>query len=459
MVFPSTVFLFLFLPITLLIYYSPCSRKRNFRNLFLVCMSLLFYAWGEPVFVFNLILSIVVTYLFVRIMIKGHAKRWLIFCVAYHIVNIFIFKYLTFVCAELGILIGNKEVNIALPIGISFFTFQLLSYIFDVYYGKVKVQENILHLALYVSLFPQLIAGPIVRYETIEREIEERKESLRDVLEGSKRFAIGLGKKVLLANYLAVISDTVFSLPSRSVLIVWLGAISYTLQIYFDFSGYSDMAIGLGRMFGFHFLENFNYPYISKSVTEFWRRWHISLSSWFKDYVYIPLGGNRVTHIKWIRNLFLVWLLTGIWHGANWTFIVWGLLYFVVLLLEKEFCYPQRLGFFNRVYTLFVVIIAWVIFRSESMSMAIKYIGEMFGVGTVPFGSSAEEIIVNSGWLIIGVASLACVPVYQKLIDIEAVKIKRIVDLLTTIWAVVILILSLASIINGMYNPFIYFNF
>ena len=313
MVFSSTVFLFLFLPLTLCIYYNPWLKGRQFRNVFLLLSSLLFYAWGEPVFVCLMVLSIVVAYWVGRHLRGARRKSWLAAGVTFHVGLLFVFKYLTFVLGQLGLLVGNLEsFAIALPIGISFFTFQLLSYLFDVYYGKAEAQGNVLNLGLYIALFPQLIAGPIVRYEAIAIEIMNRRENLTDFSEGMLRFIYGLAKKVLIANYMGQLADTIFAMNGGvSVGTAWLGAVAYTLQIYFDFSGYSDMAIGLGRMFGFHFAENFNYPYIAKSATEFWRRWHISLGSWFRDYVYIPLGGNRCSKLRWVLNLFAVW------HGAN----------------------------------------------------------------------------------------------------------------------------------------------
>lgn len=457
MIFSSTVFILLFLPLTVMVYYNPFVKKRGFRNYFLLAASLLFYAWGEPIFIIDLLISIVITFILVRIMAKRKSKKWLIVCIIYHVLNMFIFKYLSFICSEFEILIKGKIVDIALPIGISFFTFQLLSYVFDVYYGKVEEQTNIMNLGLYVSLFPQLIAGPIVRYESIANQIVNRKETLQSVLDGLERFALGLGKKVLLANYLAVLADNIFGMSNRSVLIAWIGAVSYTLQIYFDFSGYSDMAIGLGEMFGFHFEENFDYPYISKSITEFWRRWHISLSSWFRDYVYIPLGGNRVSEIRWIRNIFIVWLLTGIWHGANWTFLIWGLFYCVLLLTEKKFKYINKLGFIGHFYTLFMVILAWVMFRADNVKEAFIYIGQMFGMGAVSWGSSTDRIIVSSGFLIVSVACLAATPIYKKIQD--AGKVHSIIHTAFSLWALIVFILSMASILRGMYNPFIYFNF
>lgn len=327
MVFSSETFLYIFLPVVLVIYYNPIFKSRGFRNIVLLIASLAFYAYGEPVFVFLMIFSIFVTWLLGLKLDKNKSKFWLGVGTVYHIVVLFIFKYLSFLAGQVGLLL-NKDfsfIKISLPIGISFFTFQLMSYLFDVYYGNARVQRNPLYVGLYVSLFPQLIAGPIVRYQTIADAITDRNENFDDIAEGLKRFIYGLGKKVILANYVGELSDVIFSYSGdSSAMTAWLGAIAYTLQIYFDFSGYSDMAIGLGRMFGFSFDENFNYPYIASSVTDFWRRWHISLSTWFRDYVYIPLGGNRVTKPRWILNLFTVWLLTGIWHGANWTFFSLG---------------------------------------------------------------------------------------------------------------------------------------
>ena len=331
MVFSSTVFLFLFLPVTVLVYYNPFCTGRRFRNLFLLLASLAFYAWGEPLFVFLMILSIVVGWLIgLKISVSAGQRRktFLTIGVVFHLALLFVFKYLTFVAGELGWLLAQdfSFINITLPIGISFFTFQLLSYLFDVYYGKAAAQKNVLNLGLYISLFPQLIAGPIVRYDTIAAQIEGRRETLGGFADGMMNFIYGLAKKILIANYMAQVADNIFDTEqSLSVLTAWLGGVAYTLQIYFDFSGYSDMAIGLGKMFGFTFPENFRYPYIAKSCTEFWRRWHISLGSWFRDYVYIPLGGNRVGKARWVINLLAVWSLTGLWHGANWTFLVWGL--------------------------------------------------------------------------------------------------------------------------------------
>jgi alginate O-acetyltransferase complex protein AlgI len=364
------------------------------------------------------------------------------------------------VANQIGLLFNKdlSSISISLPIGISFFTFQLMSYLFDVYYKKAEAQKNLLYVGLYVSLFPQLIAGPIVRYEAIAAEITERHESFDDVVLGMKRFIYGLAKKVLIANYVAQIADNVFDYlaGSTTVAMVWLGAICYTLQIYFDFSGYSDMAIGLGRIFGFHFDENFNYPYISKSVTEFWRRWHISLSSWFRDYVYIPLGGNRVNKSRWILNLFVVWLLTGIWHGANWTFVVWGLIYFIVLLLEKLTGFTKKFGWLSHIYTMLIVIIAWVIFRADDMSAAFVYIGNMFGVGATGLWDAAVTDYLCATAVVLIAACIGMTPLVKKWFDkLQSTKFQFI----ESIWVGIISVLSLLQVVSSTYNPFIYFNF
>ena len=462
MVFSSTVFLFLFLPIVLVIYYNPIFKSRSFRNIFLLLASLGFYAWGEPIFVFLMILSIILTWaLGILIsMRKSKAKIVLFIGITYHVTTLFVFKYLTYIAGQLGILL-NKDfsmIRISLPIGISFFTFQLMSYLFDVYYKKADVQKNPLYVGLYVALFPQLIAGPIVRYEKIASEIIDRKETFDDVILGMQRFIYGLAKKVLLANYLAIVADNTFDymVGDTTVAMVWLGAICYTLQIYFDFSGYSDMAIGLGRMFGFNFDENFNYPYISKSVTEFWRRWHISLSSWFRDYVYIPLGGNRVKKTRWVLNLFVVWLLTGIWHGANWTFVVWGLLYYVMLLAEKIFGYAGKIKWFTHIYTMFIVLIAWVFFRANSISDALIYIGNMLGIGATAFIDAAFVANLKSIAVVLVCACIGVTPCVKKIVEYLRTTKLRLIE---SIWLLGVFCLSLLQVISSTYNPFIYFNF
>ncbi len=370
---------------------------------------------------------------------------------------LFIFKYVSFISKNLAFVTGNDNliINIALPIGISFFTFQMMSYVFDVYYGVSRAQKNPFYVALYISLFPQLIAGPIVRYRQIENEILVRQESLNNFSEGTRRFIYGLAKKLLIANFVAQIADNVFDyMPEPSALMAWLGAVAYTLQIYFDFSGYSDMAIGLGKMFGFNFTENFNYPYIASSIRDFWHRWHISLSTWFRDYVYIPLGGNRVKKSRWILNIFIVWLLTGIWHGANWTFILWGLIYFVFLFIEHETDFDKKLGIFSHVYAMLIVILAWVFFRSKDITSGLNYISYMFSTGN--FCDSAFIEYIKGTWVILTAAFIGIFPVIPKIREWLA---KKNCLWLEQIWLIIIFLISVLEVISSTYNPFIYFNF
>ena len=459
MVFSSTTFLFLFLPAVLLAYYNPVFKGRAFRNGLLLLSSLLFYGWGEPVFVFLMIFSIFVTWLCGLYIGHGTGKKVLAVGTVYHVVILFIFKYLTFCASQLGLLL-NKDfsfIRITLPIGISFFTFQLMSYLFDIYYGKARRQKNPFYVGLYVSLFPQLIAGPIVRYEEVEQEIIERKESFDDVCAGMMRFIYGLGKKILLSNYMAQIADNCFDyLPDLSVAMAWLGAIAYALQIYFDFSGYSDMAIGLGRMFGFHFSENFNYPYIARSVTDFWRRWHMSLSTWFRDYVYIPLGGNRVSKRRWALNLFTVWLLTGIWHGANWTFILWGLAYYGFLMLEKQTKLTEKLGKLSHVYTLVVVLLLWVVFRATSLGSAFSYLGKLFGIGAAGLVDRQFFVYLRSTGFVLLLALVGCGPWVKNLFG----KLQeKGLGWIEPVWVTVVFLASVLQAVSSTYNPFIYFNF
>lgn len=461
MVFSSEVFLFVFLPIVLIIYYNPIFKKRTFKNVFLLLASLAFYAWGEPIFVFLMIFSIIVTW-GLGLLIEKEKGKWVaVVGTIYHVLVLFTFKYLTFLTSQLGLLLNRdfSFIRISLPIGISFFTFQLMSYLFDVYYKKARAQHNPLYVGLYVALFPQLIAGPIVRYESIAYEIENRVETKDDVASGMKRFIYGLAKKVLIANYMAALSDVVFNFDGRqSVMAAWLGAIAYTLQIYFDFSGYSDMAIGLGRMFGFKFDENFNYPYIASNVTDFWRRWHISLSSWFRDYVYIPMGGNRVKKSRELLNLFVVWLLTGIWHGANWTFIAWGLLYFVFLVIERTTGLNKVKNAFTHIYTLLVVIMCWVVFRCDSITQAVRFIGTMVGIKATAFIDSGFTMYIKGSWFILLLAIFGATPLFKKFISWLQKK-GLAGTLLEGIYVVAIFFISILKIVSSSYNPFIYFNF
>ncbi|MBR0249877.1 MAG: MBOAT family protein [Synergistaceae bacterium] len=453
MVFSSGVFMILFLPALLILYYV-FARSRAAKNITLLITSLIFYAWGEPVFVFIMIVSIFINwYLALRMSLSSHRKAFMTAAITLDVLLLFVFKYASFISSNMAMLTGNDSlrVNIALPIGISFFTFQMMSYVFDVYYAKTQAQKNPFYVALYISFFPQLIAGPIVRYNQIESEIETRNENFDDFSEGVRRFIYGLGKKVLLANFMAQIADNIFGyIINPSVLMSWLGALAYTLQIYFDFSGYSDMAIGLGLMFGFHFEENFNYPYIASSVTDFWHRWHISLSRWFRDYVYIPMGGNRVKNSRRLWNIFIVWLLTGIWHGANWTFILWGLIYFVFLVIEKKTKIIAFMKGFSHVYTMLIVILAWVIFRCESVNDGVKYIASMFGLTGNAFYDSGFIEYVRNTWLVMIFALAGVFPI---------VRIIRRNSWIESLWLVIVFMISFAEVISASYNPFIYFNF
>ena len=472
MLFSSTTFIYLFLPVVLFFYFVVFRKSRLLQNVFLLLASLFFYAWGEPKFLLIMIASIIVNW-FLGILVnknrnsKRISRTIIAIDVVINLAILYIFKYFTFTGTIINTIFGLdlSIPNIALPIGISFFTFQAMSYVIDVYRQKGEVQTNILYVGLYISFFPQLIAGPIVRYETIADEIKNRKETVNDFFDGFARFIVGLSKKVLLANSFAILADQTFDAAkngdSLSVMFSWLGAIAYTLQIFFDFCGYSDMAIGLGRMFGFHFLENFNYPFISKSITEFWRRWHMSLGTWFRDYVYIPLGGSRVSKSRNIFNLFVVWLLTGIWHGANFTFIVWGLMYFVLLVFEKLTGIYKKQGkiinVFKWVYTMFFVILGWVVFRSDSLSDAWYYLKAMFGLNANTFndGLFIGYFVQNLILLLFGI--ILSTPVFRIL------KRKTMNNRFFGCFSIVVLIglfvLSISSLISNSYNPFIYFNF
>ena len=479
---------------------QPYQKFRTYKNLVLLAFSILFYAWGEPAFVLVMILSIIANYTFGRLIDKFRNKDKLLLwlSVAFNLGILFIFKYLCFTLNNIGWLINKdfSSIKIALPIGISFFTFQAMSYVIDVYKKKVDVQKNLFNLGLYISLFPQLIAGPIVRYETIAKEIENRNENYDDFAEGTVRFIQGLAKKVIIANQVALVADAAFETPLNelSTAFAWLGAIAYTLQIYFDFSGYSDMAIGLGRMFGFHFLENFNYPYIASSITDFWRRWHISLSSWFRDYVYFPLGGSRVdSKSRHIFNLFVVWLLTGIWHGANWTFIVWGLFYFVLLVIEKQTGLDKKKVWWGHIYTMFFVILAWVLFRSTNITSAYEYIKVMF----VPNGTSADTfwlywsnyrfylilgLILSIRWSLHrcspSLAGEAAERSEAEGADCQRQSVTKevfngesnnnihafnqphlLTDFLDILGFIALFFIVICYVVRGGYNPFIYFNF
>jgi len=471
MLFSSTTFLYFFLPVVLFFYYIIFRKSRLLQNAFLLVASLFFYAWGEPKFVLVMIASIVINWIMGLAISKnlenqGFSRFILIISAIFNLGLLFIFKYLTFTGGMLDQLLGtNLSIpDIALPIGISFFTFQAMSYILDVYHQKVEAQTNILYLGLYIAFFPQLIAGPIVRYETVADQIQNRKETYDDFFDGFARFVTGLSKKVLLANNFAILADQAFDAvkygDTISALFGWLGAFAYTFQIFFDFSGYSDMAIGLGKMFGFHFFENFNYPYISTSITEFWRRWHMSLGSWFRDYVYIPLGGNRCKKSRHIFNLFVTWFLTGLWHGANYTFILWGLMYFGLLVFEKYTGIHQKSKVPNVLkwgYTMFFVVIGWVLFRAESIGDAFSYLSTMFGLNGNNFIDNMFVGRFKQSIILFGVGILLSTPIFRvlsgKLKDYPFVSFVRIIVLM------IMLMLCVASLIGSSYNPFIYFNF
>ena len=465
MLFTSISFLYYFLPALIIIYFIT---PKKYKNIILLIASLLFYFYGEPKYVFLMILEIIIAYISAILIdkYKNQSKNILIITLFIHVFLLIIFKYTDFIIQTINDISNAniKLLNIALPIGISFYTFQIISYIIDVYNGKVKVQKNIIKLATYVSLFPQLVAGPIVRYQTVEKELDNRTHSFNNFAYGIRRFSIGLAKKVLIANALGELCSKAFLADEKTVVFFWIFGISYMLQLYFDFSAYSDMAIGLGRIFGFHFPENFNYPYISKSITEFWRRWHISLSTWFKDYVYIPLGGNRVSRYKQIRNILIVWLLTGIWHGANWTFLIWGLLFGVILIIEKIFLnkFMEKLpSFIRRIYVLFIVMILFIIFSSDNMSVALSNIKGLFGMNGEAFINDYTLHYLKSYLPVLIIALLGSTPFIKILIDkLRKNKyVNNIINILEPILIVVILVVVTSYLIDNSYNPFLYFRF
>ncbi|MBQ6450703.1 MAG: MBOAT family protein [Solobacterium sp.] len=459
MVFSSLIFTFLFLPAVILCYgIAP----RFLKNYILLAASILFYAYGEPRFVFIMLGSVIINYLtglgigYTRNRIL---KRVLmILSVIIDIGILFVYKYLNFFT-------GREIIHSGLPIGISFYTFQILSYVIDVYTGRVKAQKNLFTLALYISFFPQLIAGPIVRYTDIEKQImTDRKVTIDDFGDGALRYTQGFLKKVLIANNVSLIAEKVFTGTDMGSAALWVGALAYAVQIYFDFSGYSDMAIGLGRMFGFRFRENFNLPYTASSITDFWRRWHISLSSWFRDYVYIPLGGSRVSAPRHILNLFIVWSLTGLWHGANYTFIAWGFSYFVLLTLEKYLIRPEKrgavFGVFYRIFTLVCVLLLWVVFNSPSLGFAGNYITGMFGIGRAwQFAEALSLVRGKMLYLVCGLLLSTGLPqdIFAKL---QRLRISRYLEpFVITASAAVLMIWAVSFLAVGTHNPFIYFNF
>lgn len=472
MVFSSLLFLFRFLPAVLLLYYIT---PRRFKNLVLFMASLIFYAWGEPVYVVLMLFSTIVDYThgrivdYCRINDRNQMAGLAVFSsVVINLMLLGVFKYSDF-CIDIlnqGLSLSIARPNLPLPIGISFYTFQTMSYTIDVYRREAKVQKNIISFGAYVAMFPQLIAGPVVQYKTIAEELFFRCETRKDTADGIRLFLTGLGKKVLFANNIGLLWDSIKVLPKgeMSVLLSWIGILSYTFQIYFDFSGYSDMACGLGKMFGFSFPQNFNYPYMAKSITDFWRRWHITLGTWFREYVYIPLGGSRAGRVKQLRNISIVWLLTGIWHGASFHFLVWGVYYGLLLIIEKLFLFEKLKkgpGWTSHIYTMFFVIIGWGIFAFDSLSQGIGYLGLLFGAGGIPF-INRQFVYIFYNYIILFLFLTAGCTSYPKewmQACFQKMKSRTVWMILENCFYTVIFLLSVAYLVDATYNPFLYFRF
>lgn len=466
MVFSSTIFLCVYLPLVLLGYYI-CPKKG--KNLFLLIVSLIFYAWGEPKYVFLMIFSILVNYVFGLLMDKHREnkkrlKLMLVISVIIDLGLLSVFKYTDFIITNINSVFGAgfDLLNIALPIGISFYTFQAMSYTIDVYRDDVRVQRNLIDFGMYITMFPQLIAGPIVRYTDVQDQLAERNVTTADFSEGIMRFVVGLGKKVLLANQMGAVWTQIYALGGDiSALMAWTGAAAYTFQIYFDFSGYSDMAIGLGRMFGFKFPENFRYPYESVSITDFWRRWHITLSTWFKEYLYIPLGGNRRGLARQVLNLLIVWTLTGFWHGAGWNFVMWGLYYFAILFIEKLFllkALDKLPRLFRHAYALLLIVIGWVIFASDDVSVMLPYLGSMFGANGALGGMDVYTLLTRAALMVI--CCVASTELPRRLFVTAAGKMnEKAAFTLKSVLTLTLLALSVVFLIGDSYNPFLYFRF
>ena len=457
MLFSSIPFLYYFLPAVLLVYFTVPKQAKNAA---LLLSSLIFYGWGEPKYVLLMVTTIVAFYLCGLAI--GYArndtarKLWLTVSVVTGIVLLTVFKYADFFLQSFAAVTGLSIplLKLALPIGISFYTFQCMSYAVDVYRGTAKPQKNIISFGAYVALFPQLIAGPIVRYVDVARELENRTTTLEDAMAGTRRFLMGLGKKILLANQLGLLTE-LFRSSQKSVLFHWMYAIAFMLHIYFDFSGYSDMAIGLGRIFGFHFIENFNYPYLSNSVTEFWRRWHMSLGSWFRDYVYIPMGGNRVSRLRWVFNILTVWMLTGLWHGASWNFVLWGLLFAAVLLIEKWLPALQRLPvILRRIYVLLIVMLSFVLFNATDLTQVAQDISGLFG--GIPLATQESFYYLRSYAVVFLTGIVGATPLPKYLAQRIPEKVMAVAEPLVL---VVLLLTCTAYLVDGSFNPFLYFRF
>ncbi len=467
MVFSTPLFLFVFLSLTLLVYYLV---PRCLRNLVLLCSSLFFYYWGEQDYVNIMFLSTAIDFihgmLVERCKAKGNDKgaRWAVASsVVFNLALLFFFKYWDFIASSLQAVGLNfmPVLNIHLPIGISFYTFQTMSYTIDVYRGDTRAQRNVLNFGTFVTLFPQLIAGPIIKYKDLGDQIDRRNTTTEKFASGVQIFMVGLGKKLLIANNVGMLWDTYKAMAPGELTVAgaWMGVLAFSFQIYFDFSGYSDMATGLGRMLGFEFLPNFNYPYISRSITEFWRRWHISLSTWFKEYLYIPLGGNRCSKGRWVFNLLVVWAATGIWHGASWNYLLWGLYFFILLMAERFFLrslLAKAPAFLGHVYTLFLVLVSWAIFGLEDFSQLTAYLKVMFGLGGVPLANGAAGYYLFSYLPILCAAALASTPLGVRLYRRGNVRVQQVVCTLSVLAG---LLVCTAYLVDGTYNPFLYFRF
>ena len=462
MVFTSISFIYYFLPLLLICYFVV---PKKFRNIILLMFSVLFYFYGEPKYILLMLVEVLISYVVGLLIDKYKSKNILIIGIFIHVLLFGIFKYFNFVIINVNNLFHSNLnlLNVVLPIGISFYTFQIISYEIDVYNKKVNVQSNILKYFLYVFLFPQLIAGPIVRYQDVNKAIDNRNVTFEMFANGLRRFIIGLSKKVIIANNLGELCNIYLNLGDKSVLFTWIFAISYMLQIYFDFSGYSDIAIGLGKMLGFNFPENFNYPYMAKSITDFWRRWHMTLSSWFRDYVYIPLGGNKKGVLKQIRNILIVWSLTGLWHGASWNFIVWGLYFGILLILEKFILkkyFSDVTKFIKCIYTLFLVMISFVIFQGDNLSSAFNIIKGLFGLNGELFINNVTLYYLKGYVLFIVLGVIGATNYVKNLvIKISNGKGKKIINILEPIYLLILLIIVTMYLIDSSYNPFLYFRF
>ncbi len=466
MLFSSIPFLYYFFPLFLILYFAV---PKVLKNSVILIFSLVFYAWGEPKYVFLMAATILIGYiagiLIDKLKTKGGKKAAMIAAAGICFGFLGYFKYADFFISNFSAVTGLSIplLRIALPIGISFYTFQIASYFFDVYMGNAAAQYNLINFAAYVTMFPQLIAGPIVRYVDIARELDNRTHSLELASVGIRRFIIGLGKKILIANTLGELCDIFKASDDKTVLFYWVYAIAFSLHIYFDFSGYSDMAIGMGKIMGFHFIENFDHPFISGSITEFWRRWHMSLGTWFRDYVYIPLGGNRVSKPRWFFNIFVVWGLTGFWHGAEWNFIAWGLMFGILLVVEKVWLLDKlkKTKVINHIYVLFFILISFVIFNSNNMTEALSYVGGMFGVGTKGLWNEETFYYIRSYGPMMLLAAVGSTPLVLNVANKLAAgeKTQKVVNVLEPIFLAAVLILCTAFLVDGSFNPFLYFRF